>query len=272
MNSKNLLFSILATFLLSTINAQIVYTDINPDITTTLGVGGTYVSSVVAIDFNNDGTEEYNFRWDDYGSSGWFMHMTYANGNEFNLKGTATNPYGGRYIQAMNQGQDINASANWGSSSPEPFIGDNADPNFKGLGDKYVGVKFKIGGNTYYGWVLVSFDNSKKLTIKEYAYESTPNKAIKAGDKGSTSINIDKNNKKINIYPNPAKDFIIIDNSINNILKIDILNINGMLIKSFSPADKKIIKLSVSDLPKGIYIVRINNEENTNYFKKLIIN
>ncbi|MCT4639284.1 MAG: Ig-like domain-containing protein, partial [Bacteroidales bacterium] len=164
------------------VHAQIVFTDINPDVSSTMKEDPGWTSNIVPIDFNNDGTEDYNFRWDDWGTD-WFMHMTFAGNNEFILKGTATNPFGGRYIQALDKDAVIDNSGNWGMSFPEPFIGDANDPNFRGLGDKYVGVRFIVGGKKYYGWVLVSFEG-KTLTVKEYAYNSVADSPINAGDKG----------------------------------------------------------------------------------------
>jgi len=52
--------------------------------------------------------------------------------------------------------------------------------------DKYLGVKFKISGNTHYAWVRLSVNyvssSNMSVTIKDFAYQSTPNTLIKAGD------------------------------------------------------------------------------------------
>jgi hypothetical protein len=76
---------------------------------------------------------------------------------------------------------------NWGSSTPEPLVGESAAPNFQNLGDRYIGCKFKLGLNTHYGWVRVNF-SSLTLVIKDYAYESTPNQPINAGQTTSTIV------------------------------------------------------------------------------------
>ena len=55
--------------------------------------------------------------------------------------------------------------------------------HFNGAGDKYVGLKFKIGENTHYGWVRINVDSGvNSIIIKDYAYESTPDLGIKAGE------------------------------------------------------------------------------------------
>jgi hypothetical protein len=259
--------------LFSTANAQIVYTDIIPDVTTTLNSTTGFVSNVVPIDFDGDNTEEYNFRWDDWGAAGWFMHMTFGT-NELNLKGTATNPFGGRYIEPMTLNTSISSSSNWGNSIPEPFIGDQADPNFQNLGDRYVGCKFTLGANTHYGWVRLSFDGNKTLTIRDYAYETTPNTEIISGNMGTTTgiSDIDKNNINFSIYPNPAKSTITIENKSElNISKIKIVDLLGKEVKviTVSNSDKQII--DISNLKRGIYLVNIFNQNKQVGYKKITI-
>ncbi|MFA8300201.1 MAG: Ig-like domain-containing protein [Hyphomicrobiales bacterium] len=166
--------------------AQIVYTDINPDFSVTIDPEVQTAKNLLKIDFNGDDNDEFNFRYDDMTNTtigGWFLHMSFDTNNEFILKGDKTNSYGGRYLQALDKGASIESGANWGSSVPEPFIGDDSDPNFQGKGDKYVGVKFYLEDKLHYGWVLLSFEG-KVLTIKEYAYEQAPSQPIKTGDKG----------------------------------------------------------------------------------------
>lgn len=52
-------------------------------------------------------------------------------------------------------------------------------PSFKGQGDKYIGVKFKIGSNVHYGWILINVPSGGgHFTLRGYAYEQTPNTTI----------------------------------------------------------------------------------------------
>jgi hypothetical protein len=49
--------------------------------------------------------------------------------------------------------------------------------------EKYIGVKFYIGSEPHYGWIRVSLGNRvDPLTVVDWAYESTSNKRILAGD------------------------------------------------------------------------------------------
>ena len=51
--------------------------------------------------------------------------------------------------------------------------------------NRYLGVRFRIDGQIHYGWVrltvLTQPTGTWSATITAYAYETVPNKAIKAG-------------------------------------------------------------------------------------------
>ncbi|MXV38021.1 T9SS type A sorting domain-containing protein [Flavobacteriaceae bacterium Ap0902] len=80
---------------------------------------------------------------------------------------------------------------------------------------------------------------------------------------GSLGVNDFASNVKLSIYPNPVEDFINIkvDGEIEN---IDIYSINGQLIKNANAH-----KINVSDLPKGVYILKIKTTNE--FFTKKII-
>ncbi|NTW32586.1 MAG: T9SS type A sorting domain-containing protein [Bacteroidetes bacterium] len=76
------------------------------------------------------------------------------------------------------------------------------------------------------------------------------------------------NNEGLNIYPSPAKDYVIIDNSVlPNKEIVSIFNLNGQLLIQ-QQAEQNITKINISTLTKGVYIIKINNEEKT-FVKKL---
>ena len=183
---------ILLLFLLSVtslrLSAAVVYTDIQ-DVSTTLNPNPGFADGIASIDFDNDGNEEYNFRWDDFGQA-WFVHVTYANLDNFLQTNGNYNNFGAAYLEPIAANTTIDGSGLWENTGPEPLIGDDTDPNFQGNGDLYIGTQFDIGNNTYFGWILVSYDANKTLTIKSYAYEDTPNTAIIAGDTGSGTVSV----------------------------------------------------------------------------------
>jgi hypothetical protein len=75
----------------------------------------------------------------------------------------------------------------------------------------------------------------------------------------------EKNNIDINIYPNPAKDKINIVGK--NIKKVEIVNLNGQIVKSRTINSENYI-IDVSDLSKGLYFIKINNGREV---KKIVV-
>lgn len=71
------------------------------------------------------------------------------------------------------------------------------------------------------------------------------------------AVNDVSSGKKLSIYPNPAKDFVVLQ-SARSISEVKIYNVAGALVKSISniASDNKV---NVSDLSVGVYIVKINN-------------
>ncbi|MFN8283522.1 MAG: hypothetical protein U0U67_09930 [Chitinophagales bacterium] len=58
----------------------------------------------------------------------------------------------------------------------------NFQNEFKGQGDKYVGIKFKIGADIHYGWMKINLSaDGKSLVIKDVAYDTRANTAITIG-------------------------------------------------------------------------------------------
>jgi len=80
-------------------------------------------------------------------------------------------------------------------------------------------------------------------------------------------VNENQNDIDIKVYPNPVSDVLYIQTRI--ISTATILDQTGRIIKMTSVPEKD-IHFNVSDLPDGLYIVRINNEFNTSV-KKIIV-
>ena len=83
----------------------------------------------------------------------------------------------------------------------------------------------------------------------------------------TTSINELNDANNIDIYPNPAKDFVVI-NSIATIKKIELFNINGDIISTDIFINKKI---DTSTFPNGIYFLKAILEDGNITTKKILI-
>jgi len=68
------------------------------------------------------------------------------------------------------------------------------------------------------------------------------------------------NVEAIKIYPNPAADFIKVSNS-NGIGTLEVYNLIGKKVRTFTDVDDSNL-YNVSDLPKGMYLIRFLDEDN----------
>ena len=82
-------------------------------------------------------------------------------------------------------------------------------------------------------------------------------------------IAVKKNISELTVYPNPAQTEVIIQ-SPTQIQNIEISNGLGQVVLINSTYTKK-VDLSIHNLSKGIYFVKILLEDNTVQIKKLII-
>ncbi|MBU0675048.1 MAG: hypothetical protein KJ950_10430, partial [Proteobacteria bacterium] len=90
------------------------------------------------------------------------------------------------YAKAFNAGVSVKTQTP-GYQGGFPYSSGNMAYTNKGqfnnVNNKYLGVKFKIGANTHYGWILVSCPNptATSVTVHKWAYNDTPDGAILTG-------------------------------------------------------------------------------------------
>ena len=101
--------------------------------------------------------------------------------------------------------------------------------------------------------------------VEDYPIKLSENKTATSGTEISLNnvrdINDPIASKRSILYPNPATEFITIDNTgrDNNIYEVLIYNITGALVKT-KLLNNNSSKIDVSDLPQGLYTVVINSE------------
>jgi hypothetical protein len=152
------------------------------------------------LDFNNDGVADFKF-------SSYGMNYDHSVNNSFRatplvsgaVVGAAGGTRGGLYASALMRGASVGPSAHFvGAKNQkvilERFYGfESASDTSKLYGkwgnvgpDRFVGLKFKIDGQTHFGWVRITLDivrinGLKGATITAYAYETIPDKKIVVG-------------------------------------------------------------------------------------------
>jgi len=250
---KKTTLNVLALLLTCSIYSQITHNDI-ADFTFTPDTGAT-----IDIDFNNDGTPEFTLDEQGGGTVGTFFDPNLVN---FFGTGTFADGHGWDIIKSLNNGDLIDTSGVFdamGDAYINAFWA-NANEMFP-EGDSYIGVRFKLGANTHYGWMHVN-STASVITLLDYAYNDTPYAAINAG--ATLGIQNYANNMKVSYHPNPTRNFISIksDQIIEEAYLIGILGKTTVL---------NIInnRVNISAVPNGVYFLHVKSDENT-AIKKII--
>lgn len=165
--------------------AKVVYTSAN----TTIPINGS-----LSLDLTNDGVSEFSFFLSTYNGGvkkapplGYHVEdltVTPKNGNEV---WAAVNSKGFNCAAALPAGVKVGGGAGfqaasalmWGSAASA--YSSHPDCNWQGLKrGAFLGLKFKINGETHYGWAHVTLSGATAV-LNGYAYETVPNQAILTG-------------------------------------------------------------------------------------------
>jgi len=252
-NKKLAAYSVLAAAGIASIgavDAQVVYVDITPDVTVApLDSFLLDLDTDAQVDFkfkdrvshqaNIFNSAYYNYAIASAGFTGGFYYGIVLNLND------PIDPSDTRF----QMGQVVLAST-WSSSTYGNF-GDGVD--------HYVGLKFQIGANNYHnGWVRVNCGSitGHPYVIKDYAYESTVNTSILAGQTSSDindlpmdMVSVWSFNNDINVNFGPV--------SYNNAV-VKVYNNAGQLVLTEEINSQK-TKISMETQAAGMYMVQITN-------------
>jgi hypothetical protein len=241
----------------SRLYAQIIYTDIIPDATP----NATY-----PIDLNNDTIVDFIIQFD--------------MADKIMCKPQNNNAYSGEFVGGLHLPWALSSSHNicdtlltwYDSNNPGTMAWGTSTGNWLGATNKYLALKLIVGSNTYYGWARLDFlFISGSFTIKDYAYESTPNACIQSGQ---TALGINENTNKhiFSIFPNPTISSTTIQTFFN--LKnatLTIYNSYGQTLKQVKNISGQTVSLSRDNLPGGLYFLRLTEENKIIAVEKLTI-
>ncbi len=236
--------------------SQIIYTDI-----TDATPNATY-----PLDLNNDTIIDFLIQFDQ--------------ANKVMCKPQNNNAYSGDFVGGVHSPWALPSTISicdslltwYDSSNPGTMASGTSAGHWVGATNKYLALKLIVGANTYYGWAR--FDvlaTSSSFTIKDYAYQSTPNACIKSGQmalgmNGNTSKNI------LSVIPNPfnsSTTIQIIGNLKNATLTIG--NSHGKTVRQVINISGQTFTLSRDTLPSGIYFIRLEEADKIIAVEKLII-
>jgi len=298
-----------------TAKAQIVYTDIK-DITYTCNkkCGNCYVydcSKTYALDLNKDGTADFNINTGrEVRNYGGGDGESYCCLNPFSswvsIGAINDNSVLAPPGSAVMAGSDISSVSTWSTGVLDNFklrsVSRSCQFDYSGQcgiiqsegdwpnsTDRYLGLKIILNGHTHYGWARLSVvvDNSKaSFKIMDYAYESSPDRAIIAGDKGESvvakpptpsSSKEQPGSGKLLISPNPVSSSATISFSLPGSEKISvkIFDLSGKMIKTLADGkmDKGIHQLTwnAENAIAGIYILRLQTSSSIQTRKLVVI-
>jgi len=257
LNKKLKSYSALAASVVAitgTVNAQVIYTDIVDY--TSISNSDTY-----SLDLDNDGTKDFDI----------YTTTTASSGNTYSTVGI--NPLGSNRVMssnsfaaALNVNSNIASSNAWTSGANRYMAYREINSSFTdgpwiGVSDKYLGLEFVSGGNTYYGWARLDVNKlANAFTIKDYAYNKTAGKSILAGDKGNTTYTQENTIEGFSAFSYERKLTIKLDNFSGTIISVK--NVLGQEVKSVV-ADDKITRVDLGETPTGIYFVTVTKEGKT---------
>lgn len=263
------------------INAQVVVTDLNPDVIV------DSLSAPYSLDFNNDANPELNFfvQHISGSSSTQGVQFTYDGAVAglnitpgMNLIGTPGTGSSSSSFQltALNNGDPIASAANFGTSANNilglDMIVDAGilgqipiqQGNFLNQSNKYLGGKLTAGANTFYGWVELSVNsNASQITIHKYAYQSTPNTSILAGEGGNSGLEQVALENKVTIIGTPENVKINVTPDLIG-AAVSIVSMSGQSLKSDVLTDVN-NTISFDGISTGIYqvVVSTSTEKTT---------
>jgi hypothetical protein len=263
------------------INAQVVVTDLNPDVIV------DSLSAPYSLDFNNDANPELNFfvQHINGSSSTQGVQFTYDGAvaglnitpgmNLIGAPGTGSSSSSFQ-LTALNNGDPIASAANFGTSANNilglDMIVDAGlfgqipiqQGNFLNQSNKYLGGKLTAGANTFYGWVELSVNsNASQITIHKYAYQSTPNTSILAGEGGNSGLEQVALENKVTIIGTPENVKINVTPDLIG-AAVCIVSMSGQSLKSDVLTDVN-NTISFDGISTGIYqvVVSTSTEKTT---------
>jgi hypothetical protein len=268
------------------LKAQVVYTDVNPDYLLS-GNLSTY-----PLDLDNDTNADFMLTNIDTllynsvstGTAGVYSYNLNIKAGFINQAGSSNSWMIGSnsFPTPISQGANVGASGNFGAYGTStlgfgaPFAAivessyllngvqvynniytsyGNLSPDQEGI----LGLKFKINNNIHYGWARVEYTLDGRLSIKDYAYESTADSAIVAGETGAGLVTIKENENSVQI------------SNFNNHLQVDLLSdLANAQLKITNLSGKEIINkelnslsesISLDEFATGIYIASVTSDE-----------
>ena len=142
--------------------------------------------------------------------------------------------------------------------------------NWLGVTDKYIPLRFMIGGANHYGWARFDVVSSAdQFTIKDYAYNGTADGGLQAGAQSGSAVGSVKT-FEVAAYAFGKNVNVVFANSSLAHGVVSISNVMGQEVKA-SNINSQIMHIDMSDVAAGTYFVTVKQDNGTVTTKKVFI-
>jgi hypothetical protein len=251
--------------------------DVAPDSLYQLSGSGMLTKS---IDINGDGTVDFDmvvYKGGGMGNPGGETYILPKTNSQVVTSGTASCSWTaaatpsagvavGELATAYQSGDTIKNSLNWDNTSTNITYRywcsiTNFDPSVS----KYLGVRIFVANDTLYGWIKIKALNNCcfgaiGFTLEEFACNANSSIGIK---------DINRNDIKVSVYPNPATQLIRLKTSgINQTenSRIEVVNALGQMVIHSQYKNS----LDIAGLQPGCYFIKIITFEKEVHYAKFV--
>ncbi len=251
-------------------NGQVIYTDEDPDFLGEIG-------SEFVIDLNNDGISDVTLMGMGVQNSYSSFASVIADIDEDNVK----------LIGTSDEAAALDSDVVISMGTPGGFISNSGDPIklggfysyfstsytsssglWLGATDKFIGIQFKSDiGDTHYGWIRLDVNETATgFTVKDYAYNATPDAAINTGQMDGVSVEDLSKKDKITIINTPT--VLKVKNENSAPIDFQLVSMTGQIIDSGRiHTETREISMNAST---GIYVLRIGDDTQTILTKTIL--
>ncbi len=247
-------------------NAQVMYTDVDPDQTFDDDFNANGFTAV-GLDIDNDMTFDYILASRDstYGTDRvrFTLIVPYGTMSPNAIAGETPSAYD--YALALDNGNMIDNTLNWiNATNTMAYNVNSANPyseNWNGVTDKYLGLQFQTGGSTYYGWARLDVEAiGDVFTIKDYAYESTADAGIAAGDMGAANLDEAAIDQLVHSI-NQSNNSVLV--KVNGNLTEGVVNVVSTAgqVVSTGMVENGTFTIDMNGLQSGVYMINVTFAE-----------
>lgn len=198
----------------------------------------------------------------------WTILQNYLYVNGYNYDGSTTG--GNKIAKALSSTTHWVASSVTGAPGNSDFPSVRNSSGFTSLPNGYrsMGGSYNNLGESSYFWASTPYNSTSSYRyamdydnpiLWRNFFSNVYGAAVRCICDLPVSINETKSSSNIILYPNPSTNFVVVEGLKYNSY-IEIINLQGQIVKNLNVSNTK-TTLDVSELPKGIYFIRINSDE-----------